>query len=45
VLEENSIQGLYPAKGAHQSFWFLLLKIELAFFREHKKKEVKQKHE
>ena len=38
MLKEKTIQGLYPVKGAHESFWNLLSKVELSIFREHKER-------
>jgi len=40
-VNNPEIQGLYPVKDSCQSFWTLKALIELAEFRDHKKKEVK----
>jgi len=39
-IEQLKIQGLYSVKNAHQSFWSLKARIDLAVFRDIKK-EVK----
>jgi len=36
-VNNPEIQGLYPVKNAHQSFWSLLSKVELAVVRDIKK--------
>ena len=37
-VNTSEIQGLYPVKNAHQSFWYLKARIELSVFQDHKKR-------
>ena len=37
VLKKNTIQGLFKAKTASESFWFLKAKVELSTFQDQQK--------